>query len=526
MHEDSVPFLGISYKGQFYVWRSLPFGLSPACWVFTKVTRVLLRKWKETGHSCSGYIDDSIHAHHAQSTLEKIMSTLVLPDFLAAGFIVNIKKTMTTACQQARYLGMLIDSIAGHISVPQPKWLALMSLVAKAIATSNHCDLHLLEIITGTISSMHWAFGPLARLESMSIHKSMVGSKSNFIKLSTKAIDNLLFWRDEAHSFNGHRSLWPDRNHDLVIYTDAAGNNRHHAGGWAGWTLIEGKQVIAKGAWPLKHYQPINEHKKGASSSFLEVLAIFMVIISLNERGALNGKRLLIKTDSQVADTVITKAGSRAADIHKVFKDLWWYCHQHGIVIQSSWIPRDLNEFADHYSKRIDWSDVQLNHEVYLDLQMAWRVQFDTDLFASHESRHTGRFFSFFWTPGNSGVNAFAQQWGHNSFAFPPYKLIPRVLEQAKRQRVSNFCLIIPRWPLATWWHRLTENGISFRSEVIKCKTLPRSAPSGYPLLCPGPSNAQDKWMDANWDTMALLMDFSEAIGTYERAGVPVPQGF
>ena len=32
--------------------------------------------------------------------------------------------------------------------------------------------------------------------------------------------------------------------------------------------------------------------------------------------------------------------------------------------------------------------------------------------------------------------------------------------------------------------------------------------------------------MDANWDTMALLMDFSEAIGTYERAGVPVPQGF
>jgi hypothetical protein len=46
---------------------------------------------------------------------------------------------------------------------------------------------------------------------------------------------------------------------------------------------------------------------------------------------------------------------------------------------------------------------------IFLDLQYAWDMLFDTDLFASHESRQTHRFYSFFWTPGNSGVEAFTQ---------------------------------------------------------------------------------------------------------------------
>jgi hypothetical protein len=457
-----------------------------------------------------------------KAVLEGIMMNLVLPDLRAAGFIVNVKKTMTEAQRQAKYLGMLIDSVAGHISVPEPKWIALMALVATAISTASHCDIQLLQVITGTISSMHWSFGPIARLESMSLHASMLGAgvKAKFVSLSQKALDNLLFWRDKAQPFNGHRTLWPDRGHDIIVHTDAAGNNRHHAGGWAGWARINGERAIAKGAWPMEDWRSLSV--QGASSSFLEILAIFMVIITLNERGALRGQRLLIMTDSQVADVVITKAGSRAQDIHEAFRDLWWYCHKHAISIQSSWIPRDRNQIADYYSKRIDWSDIRLEHTIFLDLQYAWDMLFDTDLFASHESRQTHRFYSFFWTPGNSGVDAFTQLWGAGSFAFPPYKLISRVLDEAKRQKSQGLCLIIPHWPLATWWNKLTENGLEFRREVTRCVVLPRWSPSGFPLLSPGPSNSLDKWREPKWDTMALLLEFpGPAVGF---APIRVPQ--
>ena len=35
-------FLGFHWDNQFYVFTQLPFGLAPACWAFTKVTRDML----------------------------------------------------------------------------------------------------------------------------------------------------------------------------------------------------------------------------------------------------------------------------------------------------------------------------------------------------------------------------------------------------------------------------------------------------------------------------------------------------
>ena len=50
IHPDSYTFLGFEWRGTYYVWQSLPFGLAPACWVFTKITRELLGKWRRKGH--------------------------------------------------------------------------------------------------------------------------------------------------------------------------------------------------------------------------------------------------------------------------------------------------------------------------------------------------------------------------------------------------------------------------------------------------------------------------------------------
>ena len=61
IHRNSQQFLGIQWRGEFYVFRSLPFGLSTAPWVFTKLMQEVFSKWRSLGHRCTFYLDDSLH---------------------------------------------------------------------------------------------------------------------------------------------------------------------------------------------------------------------------------------------------------------------------------------------------------------------------------------------------------------------------------------------------------------------------------------------------------------------------------
>ena len=42
-------YLGFSWESRFYVFTVLPFGLSSACYIFTKLVRPLVRYWRERG---------------------------------------------------------------------------------------------------------------------------------------------------------------------------------------------------------------------------------------------------------------------------------------------------------------------------------------------------------------------------------------------------------------------------------------------------------------------------------------------
>ena len=59
IHVDSQTFLGFEWKGKYYVFTVLPFGLA-TCYVFTKVLRPLVRYWQGQGIKCALYLDDGI----------------------------------------------------------------------------------------------------------------------------------------------------------------------------------------------------------------------------------------------------------------------------------------------------------------------------------------------------------------------------------------------------------------------------------------------------------------------------------
>jgi hypothetical protein len=44
----------------FYKFLVLPFGLASACYLFTKITRPLVKKWRSEGKQIIMYLDDGI----------------------------------------------------------------------------------------------------------------------------------------------------------------------------------------------------------------------------------------------------------------------------------------------------------------------------------------------------------------------------------------------------------------------------------------------------------------------------------
>ena len=58
MHQSTWDYLGFSWLGKTYTFTVMPFGLSPACWVFTKLTNELVGYWRARGIRLVHYLDD------------------------------------------------------------------------------------------------------------------------------------------------------------------------------------------------------------------------------------------------------------------------------------------------------------------------------------------------------------------------------------------------------------------------------------------------------------------------------------
>ncbi len=473
MHPDSETYLGFWWEGQFYVFTQLPFGLAPACWAFTKVTRELLNLWRSEGHRVSGYLDDSIHAHQSASTL-RVLQDRILGDFARAGFIISIEKCHLTPLQTVHYLGAVVDTVHGTLTVPSAKREALLKMVSGALETPR-CELRKVASIVGTLVSMSHSFGQLSilmtrRLVQWQARMTAEGHPlHHHMPLDDEAKGELVFWKGCFDKYDGHQPIWsPPYMHTVRVYTDAAGASDWSFGGWGGWAAGAARQ--ASGRWAMD--------TRGLSSGYLEMLSIYHVLRSINKDNFLNGQRVLLHTDSTVAMSVLRKGGSMVPNIQSVCFDLLWYCLEHHIKLVATWIPRIMNVLSDSLSKRQELCDWQLNPLVFLSLWERWGP-FSVDLFASDTNYQFLPYFSYMYSPHALAVNAFTQFWPATAWCNPPFAVIGRALMHAALCK-TRVAMLVPFWPGASWWHQLVENECVFNSNVWGCVPLQSSDLTGY----------------------------------------------
>jgi hypothetical protein len=506
--ESAFPYMGFEWEGKVYHWQQMPFGLAPACWVFTMLVRQLLSKWRREGKANSGYIDDSIHAAPSPAEARSLRAAVVA-DMAACGFVVNAKKSDPEPSQRKEYLGAVVDTATGALLVPEAKRLRLLGAVRALLECRHCCRIRALEQAVSTITSMSYSFGQLSLLMTRRcvawITAELGGgnARDRCAPLSAAAAAELEFWLTAFERFDGRVPLWPPTHVHTLIHTDAAGRSRFSFGGWGGWAQVEAQpRRTAAGRWAFD--------TAPFSSTFLETQAVWLVLQSLNRKGELDGQRILLRTDNKSAAAILNKGASVVPEIQDVCMNLLWYCIERKIDLRADWVPRELNTLADALSKAEESCDWQLNPREFKRLSQLWGP-FDIDLFASATNHQLPRYYSYHHTPDCAGVNAFAFKWGKRAWCNPPFAIIARVLDHA-RTCGARLCLVVPFWPSALWWPRLVSPDPSFFQPFVRaCVVLPRT-PDLFLGGAYGNSRAQHA---PRWEACALLVDFSTAHSRY-----------
>ena len=456
-------YLGFAWEGSYYVFTVFPFGLSTACYMFTKLLRPLVRYWRGQGIRIVVYLDDGIGAAaggaEAADVSRVVRSTLEL-----AGFVSNCEKSVWQPTQRLQWLGFIIDTSLGQIETPPEKISRLLSILSKVLHAS-HVSARQLASVVGRIISMGLAVGPVSRLMTRSLYAVLESRRAwcELLSLPEEARKELEFWSSKLVEYKA-QPIWHSPSAVRVVYSDAS------ATGYGGY-IVEHGRYTAYGQWTAV--------EATRSSTWRELAGVWKVLQSLASK--LSNNRVRWFTDNQNVVRIL-QVGSRQPQLQEVALKIFSLTIHCQIRLEPEWVPREENEQADYLSRIIDLDDWFLDPAIFAQLDAQWGPH-SVDWFADSYNKQLDRFNSRCWNPGSEAVDAFTVDWsGENNWWCPPIALIPRVIRHA--QACSAYgTLIVPCWLSAPFWPMLCPTKGQFVVEVIEL-------PQQRGLFLPGMSGA------------------------------------
>ncbi|CAG2235577.1 unnamed protein product [Mytilus edulis] len=224
---------------------------------------------------------------------------------------------------------------------------------------------------------------------------------------------------------------------ERIIYSDAS----EYAG--AGFTV--GDNHIVHFMW--------DKEDRIKSSTWRELKAVKNILESLQLM--LCGKLIKLYTDNQNVVKIVQK-GSMKLDLQVIALDIFHICLNNNIVLEVEWIPRNENTCADALSKIFDFDDWGVSQNIFNFFNSLWGP-FTCDTFADDRNKKLAVFFSKFFTPGTSGVDAFAYDWSKfNNWVVPPVNLITRAINHMQMCKAKGV-LVVPKWKSAIFWPRIVD---------------------------------------------------------------------
>ena len=120
IHPDHQHLLTFQWEGKSYMFKCLPFGLSSAPRVFTKLLKPVVGFLRQIGCRLIIDLDNMLMLHQDREQLYQI-TQLTCQLFEGLGLMVNQKKSITSPTQELEFLGFQVCYMSMNLSIPSKK---------------------------------------------------------------------------------------------------------------------------------------------------------------------------------------------------------------------------------------------------------------------------------------------------------------------------------------------------------------------------------------------------------------------
>ena len=431
----------------FSMERSIARVCLPSVWlataprVFTKLMKPVVAMLRQRGVRLIIYLDDmlimaestSLALHHAASALNLLESL---------GFVVNYHKSQLIRSQQIEFLGFLVDSVTLSLQLPGEKLRKIRKRCQQLLNVGETSIRELSKFFNSSSFPSPSALQTSAEIEKSHPEHPTVLRCNNSSRLSSEGRTSLVARPSPSVEWQS----------SVPKVCRPSNRNRCFTQGLGGY--YEG--VSTGGPWCS------NEQRLHINS--LELLAGSFAIKTFCKNRVVAHVKLLM--DNVSAVTYINKmGGTHSQTLANLAIDLWNWCLDRKIDVSAEHLPGVLNLRAaehlpgvlnlraDRESRVItDSSDWKLNPASSKILVQKWGP-LQVDLFASRLTFQLPRFVSWKPKPYATATDAFLMNWGYiRGYAFPPFALTGRCLQQVMTQNVDHLVLVAPIWPAQPWY--------------------------------------------------------------------------
>lgn len=427
---------------------------SVAGYIFTKVCRTMIKKWRSLGHKIVMFLDDGLGGNDTYDGAVHL-SAFVRTDLLKFGFLLADAKCMWVPSQTIVWLGYVWNALNGTVAVTNERILRfetlLSDIVEQVLKGHVYIFVRKLACLVGQLTSMQCVLGSVTRLYSRAMYEC-VNQRASWqarVKISDLALSEMLFWKEHVRNFNvSDMSTDGDMVPEFVVFSDASDV------GFGGY--IEGElDTDVCGSWSVD--------ERALSSTWRELEAVHRVL--QNSITSLEGHSVTWKTDNKNVASILN-IGSRKPYLQEVAVMVDTVCRTSNIVLNPVWIPRADNIEADYLSRCCDSDDWIVQDWVFNVLDRLWGPH-TFDRFAYDYNTKCVNFNSKFWCKNTGGVDAFAQIWsGELNWLVPPPRLVNRCVTKALKDK-CECTLFFPEWKSAPYWPVLFPDGVKTASFVV-----------------------------------------------------------
>lgn len=434
LHPSFQKYMGFRVGGLVFRYKVPAFGLSQACFLFTKLMNEPAKALRLRGVPLSDYIDDAFTAAKTfnRCVLQAVLAVKLLG---ALGAFLGLPKCHLLPEQLRQWLGFLVNSENQTFELSASR-LAKLKRQLQDVLNINYVSARKLASLAGRIVSASPAILP-ASLFSRPFFMAIQGQLSWDALFPTQQSvkDAAEFWLRNIDRFNGRP--WHPAPVALRATVDASGV------GFGGVLEADGQQ-------PLLFRGTFSVPFAAASSTAREVAGYVEAVraAALSYGATMRDSSLLITGDSQAAVNCINNFRSSSPDVNDLLRTLFDICLAAGCNVQARWVPRQHIQQADALSRDPDAADWGLAPQLVADIVAHFGVRPACDLFASAHHHVSDNFVSKFYEPGCSAVQAMRLDWrtvlqpDQTAWVFPPLHLAGQVLERVRSFKTNAIFVI------------------------------------------------------------------------------------